>query len=72
MYRLTAKSVSVNIKPDAFRPDMTIPKTCRAELSDYRRSGYDRGHLAPCGHGLFNSVSKPILLLSNIAPQTQD
>jgi len=27
-----------------FRPDFRIPKNFRADLSDYRRSGYDRGN----------------------------
>ena len=28
-----------------FRPDFRIPKRFRADLSDYSKSGFDRGHL---------------------------
>ena len=30
---------------DNFRPDYRVPKQFRADLSDYRSSGFDRGHL---------------------------
>ena len=70
-YRLTGTSVSGHIKRhNDFAPDMTIPTRYRAELSDYRRSGYDRGHLAPYAAMDFNKESaKQSFLLSNMAPQ---
>jgi DNA/RNA endonuclease G (NUC1) len=36
-------------RTDDFRPDPDLEKGRRAELADYRTSGYDRGHQAPAG-----------------------
>jgi endonuclease G len=53
-----------------FRPDLDLAPDQRAELKDYRRSGYDMGHLAPAAD---MTRSKQIMsesfLLSNMAPQ---
>ncbi len=53
-----------------FRPDFRVPKRFRADLSDYRRTGYDRGHLVasanPNDEDLQNSET---FLLSNMSPQ---
>jgi len=54
-----------------FKPDPVLPEGERAELGDYRGSGYDRGHMAPAGN---QTVDEPLKLetffLSNMAPQT--
>ena len=70
-YRLTAKSVSVKTKrEDQFEADASVPKAYRAELNDYRNSGYDRGHLAPYAAMDFSAKSaKQSFLLSNMSPQ---
>ena len=70
-YRLTAQSVSSKLKRhDEFQPDPEVPAKYRAVLSDYKRSGYDRGHLAPYAAMDFNKTSaKQSFYLSNMSPQ---
>lgn len=55
---------------DDFRPDPDLPEGARAELSDYRGSGFDRGHLAPAAD--FSDDPQEMqesFLLSNMVPQ---
>jgi endonuclease G len=53
-----------------FRLDPEIPIGKRAELGDYRRSGFQRGHMANAGDFKRNSVAiSETFYLSNIAPQ---
>jgi endonuclease G len=57
-------------RDDDYRPDTSIPFGCRAELLDYRNSGYDRGHMAPAeAMDRSNRVMSESFLLSNMAPQ---
>lgn len=54
-----------------FRPDYRVPKRFRADLSDYRESGYDRGHLvASANQNDENIQNSETFLLSNMSPQT--
>jgi len=56
-------------RKDNFRPDDAIP-TGSAELSDYRGSGYDRGHLIPAADATWSEEAmSDTFLLSNMAPQ---
>ena len=53
-----------------FRPDYRIPRRFRADLSDYRRSGYDRGHLvASANQNDERLENSETFLLSNMSPQ---
>lgn len=68
---LTKSSVKHKIKrKNEFKADLSLPKRCRSELSDYKHSGYDRGHLAPYASMDFSQLSaRQSFLLSNISPQ---
>jgi endonuclease G len=56
---------------DNFRPDFRVPKRFRADLSDYRRSGFDRGHLVASANQLDENIqNSETFLLSNMSPQT--
>lgn len=49
-YHLTRHDLEgTSIRKNRFRPDPDIPVGSRAELIDYKKSGYDRGHMAPVG-----------------------
>lgn len=55
---------------DNFRPDYRIPEAFRADLVDYRRSGYDRGHLvASANQNEISMQNSETFLLSNMSPQ---
>lgn len=69
--KLTKESLTANVqRRNNFRPDRRIPTEFRAELSDYRGSGLDRGHLAPSGnHLLSRDVNSATFFLTNMSPQ---
>lgn len=56
-------------RTDNFRPDPSV-STGSATLEDYRRSGYDRGHLAPAADmGRSAEVMSESFFMSNMSPQ---
>ncbi len=56
-------------REDDFRPDDSIA-TGSAELSDYRGSGYDRGHLIPAADATWSEEAmSDTFFLSNMTPQ---
>ena len=67
-----AEDVSVD-REDCFRPDLRIPETFRCSLSDYRGSGYDRGHLVPSADRNSSRLeNSETFLMSNMTPQHPD
>jgi len=57
----------------AFIEDESLPPIFRAKLSDYFRSGYDRGHMVPAADAKSSQEAmNETFLLSNIAPQVGD
>lgn len=60
-------------RSDAFQPDPDLPKGHRAEMADYLRSGYDRGHMAPDGDFRWDDTAEhQSFYLSNMAPQIHE
>lgn len=56
-------------RTDNFRPDTSI-RSGSATPADYRRSGFDRGHLAPAGDMKWDSLAmSESFLMSNMSPQ---
>lgn len=70
-YHLTRdKVIGIYPRLNDFRPDPDIPLGQRAELKDYRGSGYDRGHMAPVVAMKWDhQAMSESFLLSNMAPQ---
>lgn len=70
-YHLTkAKMLGNHPRTEDFRPDPDLEEGERAELKDYKKSGYDRGHMAPAGSMRWSErAMSESFLLSNIAPQ---
>ena len=52
-----------------FFPDPHLPASERAELKDYARSGYDRGHIAPSGDMPDMQSQQECFSLANMVPQ---
>lgn len=57
-------------RKDSFRAEDRIPASERAELSDYRGSGYDRGHLVPNGDMASREQQYDSFSLANMMPQS--
>lgn len=71
-YRLTAGMCNNNEeeRTDDFREDKAI-KTGSAIPEDYKKSGYDRGHLCPAGDMAWSEIAmSESFYMSNMSPQT--
>jgi endonuclease G len=56
-------------RENTFRPDGRLPAAERAELEDYARSGWDRGHMSPNKDMADRESQQASFLLSNMIPQ---
>ncbi|QFT10588.1 DNA/RNA non-specific endonuclease [Vibrio sp. THAF190c] len=70
-YHVTKESVNAQFKrSNNFKADTELPEYAQSTLSDYSKSGYDRGHLAPSAAMDFSQQSmQESFLLSNMSPQ---
>ncbi len=74
LYELNYAETLGNIpRNNAFAVDPEVPEKQMAQLTDYRNSGYDRGHMAPNADLNWDvQAQNESFYLSNMAPQGHD
>lgn len=58
------------VRLDNFREDRRVPEMFRAGLGDFKKSGFDRGHLVASANKIDSNIqNSETFLLSNMSPQ---
>lgn len=68
---ITAENVNgTNDRRNNFKEDEMLPEAYRSKLSDYKGTGFDRGHMAPAADFRYSAdAMSSSFLLSNMVPQ---
>lgn len=59
-------------RSNAFHPEERLSPDQRAELNDYARSGYDRGHMSPSADFVDPQSNQECFTLANMVPQNHN
>ena len=67
------KPIAIKNRVDSFRPDLRVPEKFRADLVDFKGSGFDRGHLVSSADRRATTLqNSETFLLTNMSPQHPD
>jgi len=67
--RARIRQAHEQLRRNAFHPEGSLPVAERAELRDYSRSGFDRGHMTPSGDMPDAQSQYDSFTLANMVPQ---